>query len=224
MTRAATSLRYDPDGAQLFAGAASDVICAIEFALAERISGPGTRLRDIPAIAPILAPGGPIGAVAAALIGSCARPVRAILFDKTHDRNWSLGWHQDRTIAVRARHETPGFGPWTTKSGMIHVAPPFALLARMVTLRFHLDPVPADNAPLLIAPGSHRALVREEEIVATVSRCGIATCEAQPGDVWAYATPILHASEAAARPSRRRVLQLDYAAEALPGRLDWLGV
>jgi hypothetical protein len=35
---------------------------------------------------------------------------------------------------------------------------------------------------------------------------------------------ILHASEAARRPARRRVLQVDYAARDLPGALEWLGV
>jgi ectoine hydroxylase-related dioxygenase (phytanoyl-CoA dioxygenase family) len=87
----------------------------------------------------------------------------------------------------------------------------------------HLDPVPADNAPLLIAPGSHRALVPEAEIPATVEACGTVACLAEAGDVWVYATPILHAS-ARAQGSRRRVLQIDYAAGALPGGLEWLGV
>lgn len=39
-----------------------------------------------------------------------------------------------------------------------------------------------------------------------------------------YATPILYASEAATMPVQRRVLQLDFAAEDLPGGLQWLGV
>jgi hypothetical protein len=34
----------------------------------------------------------------------------------------------------------------------------------------------------------------------------------------------LHASEAAVVPSGRRVLQVDYAAEELPGGLRWLGL
>ena len=50
------------------------------------------------------------------------------------------------------------------------------------------------------------------------------TCVAEAGDVWLYATPILHASEASHRPGHRRVLQVDYAAEELPGGLEWLGV
>lgn len=93
------------------------------------------------------------------------------------------------------------------KAGLQHVAPPFELLAEMVTLRIHLDPVDAGNAPLLIAPGSHRlGRVPESEIKGAVARCGTFTCLAEAGDVWLYATPILHASDAATNPRRRRVL------------------
>ncbi|GGI93982.1 hypothetical protein GCM10007973_32730 [Polymorphobacter multimanifer] len=95
----------------------------------------------------------------------------------------------------------------------------------MVTLRVHLDDVPATNSPLLIAPGSHKhGRVPVGAIDAVVRQCGTYTCLADAGDVWAYATPILHASEAAAMPARRRVLQVDFAAEDLPGGLEWLGV
>ena len=166
-----------------------------------------------------------IGAAAKEALGPAAQPVRAILFDKSDATNWALGWHQDRTIVVRARAEAPGFGPWTVKQGMQHVAPPFDLLSRMVTLRVHLDPVPADNAPLLIAPGSHRlGRVAEADIEAAVAHCGVAACLAAPGDIWIYATPILHASDRARVPARRRVLQIDYSADTLPDGLEWLGV
>ena len=95
----------------------------------------------------------------------------------------------------------------------------------MVTLRVHLDDVTPDNAPLLIAPGSHRLGRRAEaRIEEAVRACGTLACTAAAGDIWLYATPILHASRAAARPRRRRVLQLDYAARELPGGLEWLGV
>lgn len=108
---------------------------------------------------------------------------------------------------------------------MTHVAPPFDLLKRMVTLRVHLDDVPPTNAPLLIAPGSHKeGRVPVDAIQGVVNRRGIRVCVADAGDVWLYATPILHASEAATKPKQRRVLQLDYAAEDLPGGLEWLGV
>ena len=37
--------------------------------------------------------------------------VRAILFDKTGDANWTVPWHQDRSIAVATRIDVAGFGP-----------------------------------------------------------------------------------------------------------------
>ncbi|TWB75284.1 phytanoyl-CoA dioxygenase PhyH [Nitrospirillum amazonense] len=121
--------------------------------------------------------------------------------------------------------EVPGYGPWSVKDGLIHVAPPAELLAGMVTLRIHLDPVDAHNAPLLVAPGSHRlGRVAAGDVEGVVRRCGEVACLAEAGDVWLYATLILHASAAAVRPRHRRVLQVDYAADDLPGGLRWLGV
>jgi|SRR5579871_1269049 len=185
----------------------------------------GIRLKGVSALDPYLSIDGAIGAIAGSALGPRARPVRSVLFDKTPHANWSLGWHQDRTIAVRSRVETEGYGPWSVKAGLQHVAPPFGLLAEMVTLRIHLDKVGADNAPLLIAPGSHRlGRVAEADIRSAVEKCGTIACLAEAGDVWLYATPILHASEAALKASHRRVLQLDYSATDLPAGLDWLGI
>ena len=185
----------------------------------------GVRLFGVEGLRPLLDPGGEIGALAAGVMEGVPRPVRAILFDKTPAANWSLAWHQDRVVAVRERVEVAGFGPWTRKHGALHVAPPFEVLARMLTLRVHLDAVPQSNAPLLIAPGSHRlGRIAEGEVGAVVARCGTAACLADAGDVWIYATAILHASERATAPGRRRVLQVDYAVGELPGGLGWLGV
>ncbi|MEE3626195.1 phytanoyl-CoA dioxygenase family protein [Nitrospirillum sp. BR 11752] len=185
----------------------------------------GARLHGIAGLGAFLNADGPVGRLAVSALGLDARPVRAILFDKTADSNWALGWHQDRTIAVAARVEVPGYGPWSVKDGLVHGAPPPDLLAGMVTLRVHLDPVDADNAPLLVAPGSHRlGRVAEGQVADTVRRCGQVACLAEAGDVWLYATLILHASAAATRPRHRRVLQVDYAAGDLPGGLRWLGV
>jgi len=95
----------------------------------------------------------------------------------------------------------------------------------MVTLRAHLDDVPSGNAPLLVAPGSHAfGRIAVEDVDRVVKQCGAMTCLAEAGDIWLYATPILHASEAATAPASRRVLQVDYAAETLPHGLEWLGV
>ena len=50
------------------------------------------------------------GAATAALGPDCF-PVRALLFDKTPAANWKVVWHQDLTIAVRARRDVEGYGP-----------------------------------------------------------------------------------------------------------------
>jgi len=186
---------------------------------------PGQRLLfDAPEMA-LVASSGKIGAVAARLLGSAARPVRAVLFDKTQDANWIVAWHQNRTIVVRERQETPDFGPWSIKDRLIHVAPPMTVLDKMVTLRVHLDPCDDDNAPLIVALGSHRlGRVPAEVVEAEAVRHPVFVCHAEAGDVWAYATPILHTSARSVSNRRRRVLQLDYSAAALPGDLEWLGV
>jgi hypothetical protein len=185
----------------------------------------GVRLTGKSALRPLLSTDGAVGAIARTMLGERPRPVRAILFDKTAHKNWKLGWHQDRTIIVKRRVDVEGYGPWSTKAGLQHVAPPFDLLADMVTVRVHLDDVNGQNAPLLIAPGSHRlGRVAETDIAHAVRTCGTFACCAQAGDIWLYATPILHASDAATTPSRRRVLQIDYSARDLPGGLEWLGL
>ncbi|HEU0043237.1 phytanoyl-CoA dioxygenase family protein [Sphingomonas sp.] len=206
--------------------AALCILDALAAALAGTNQGrPGVRLHGNSALRPLLAFDSPVGRIAAATLGEDAKPVRAVLFDKTPGTNWALGWHQDRTIAVRARHDLPGWGPWSLKAGIQHVEPPFALIEHMVTLRIHLDAVPADNAPLLIAPRSHQlGRLTEREIESVVARCGTAACLAGRGDVWAYATPIVHASAASSGHARRRVLQVDYASQPLPEPLDWLGI
>jgi ectoine hydroxylase-related dioxygenase (phytanoyl-CoA dioxygenase family) len=93
----------------------------------------------------------------------------------------------------------------------------------MATVRIHLDAVDTDNAPLLIASGSHQCgLIRERDVGEIVGASEIYSCDAEPGDVWLYATAILHASDRAVRPTRRKVLQVDYSATDLPKPLEWL--
>ena len=219
-------LTFLEHGAQRHRSAVTDALDEIHDALSPLPSAKaGVRIHGLDPLREFLAPNGAIGSIANDALGSGTQAVRAILFDKSRDANWSLAWHQDRTICVRRRVNVEGFGPWTVKAGMQHVAPPFDILSRMVTLRVHLDNVDAANAPLLIAPGSHVfGRIPIEDVEQTVRECGVSGCTADPGDVWIYATPILHASEAAERPSRRRVLQVDYSAQTLPGGLQWLGV
>lgn len=218
---------FDQVGAERVRGALSIKELALQEDLAERHAdmGAGTRLTGDPALTGILRPGGAMDRIARDRLGEEVRPVRAILFDKQPGANWALGWHQDRTIAVRRRIETPGFGPWSRKSGIDHVEPPFELIEQMITLRAHLDACGEDNAPLLIVPGSHRlGRIPIDQIKQVVSRGPQFACLANSGDIWVYASAILHASNAAAAPTHRRVLHIDYAAASLPGGLEWYGI
>ncbi|MCJ2183843.1 phytanoyl-CoA dioxygenase family protein [Novosphingobium sp. 1949] len=225
---AAPELDLARDGAQRVAGLAQALLPFFFSALAAVPGGlPGQRLHGSPALLALLGDGAAIGARVAALAGGPMRPVRAVLFDKSAEgNNWALGWHQDRTIVVRERRAVAGFGPWSVKQGLVHVEPPFALLEAMVTVRIHLDPVDAQNAPLLIARGSHRlGRIAEGAIEAVVAGSAHHVCLAEVGDVWFYRTPILHASGAATGPLRaRRVLQVDYCGQDLPAGLEWLGI
>ena len=219
-------MTLDQHGAERFPDAAGTILAPLSALFAQHPpAAAGTRLFDSTALRDLLAPGGPIAALAERLLGKRARPVRAILFDKRKDANWGLGWHQDRVIAVRGRRDIPGYGPWTVKRGVVHVAPPWSVLGAMRTLRVHLDPVGPDNAPLLVSPGSHQlGIIPGRDIEGVVARLGTRACHAVPGDVWAYCTPVLHASAPSRATAHRRVLQLDYASAELPEGIDWLGV
>lgn len=186
---------------------------------------PGRRISGDDQLRELLDPRGCLNKLAVAILGTAARPVRCVLFDKSADRNWSLGWHQDRTIAVRERVDIPGFGPWTRKSGIVHVEPPFHYIVGMITLRAFLDPCEPDNGPLLVAPGSHAlGKVAESDIQSVVHACGQVACLASHGDVWICATSIVHASEASRSATQRRLLMVDYSATELPHPLQWAGI
>jgi len=205
-------------------GLGDDELAALEHLVENPSAGPGVRLFGNARLATWIDESSVLRA-AEAILGTGAQPVRAILFDKSEETNWSVGWHQDRTIAVRKRAEEPGFDHWTMKSGVRHAEPPPAVIERLITARIHLDAVDETNSPLMVAPGSHRlGRIGEPDVAAVVERCGSVSCLAQRGDVWLYRTSILHASERSSSGAGRRVLQIDFANEDLPGRLEWLGV
>jgi len=181
---AAREMSFARDGAQCFRLVLdTKVLDNIEAILSDLPSEQaGVRLTGIAGLKLPLSIDGAIGAIARSVLGDRARPVRAILFDKTARTSWRLAWHQDRTIVVKRRIDVERYGPWSIKAGLQHVAPPFFLLAEMLTLRVHLDDVSFDNAPLTIAPGSHRfGRVAEADIKAAVQRCEPSLVSGLPG-------------------------------------------
>jgi hypothetical protein len=158
------------------------------------------------------------------ILGPGAFAVRGLFFDKTPSVNWNLPWHQDRTIAVRARRDVPGFGPWTLKGGIAHAHAPAELLARMVTVRLHLDDCGPESGPLRVLPGSHAAGKLDPAAITTWSaRAGsmAVDCLVPAGGAVIMRPLLLHASASGTGPGHRRVIHLEYAAERLPGGLEW---
>ncbi len=165
--------------------------------------------------------------IARAVLGPEAFAVRGLYFDKTPTTNWNLPWHQDLTIAVRARRDAPGFGPWTLKARIPHAIAPASLLERMITLRLHLDNCGPYSGPMRVLPGSHRDGKLDPGTLATWaarSRDLAVDCLVGAGGVVVMRPLLVHASSAGTGPGHRRVIHLEYAAEALPGGLEWYDI
>jgi len=150
------------------------------------------------------------------------RPVRAIYFDKSPGTNWLVAWHQDLTIAVADQTDAPGFGPWSTKEGLIHVQPPVELLQNMITLRLHLDDTDESNGALRLIPGSHtQGRLAAPDIERLRSTLSEETCRASQGDALLMRPLILHASGRSTSDRHRRILHIEYAGCDLPHGLQW---
>lgn len=220
------------DGFCLVPGILNDELCRSLCAALTSASGAEPRrpfplyamrnlLSEVPLIGE-LARSHQIASLAAAVLGDGCFPVRATLFDKLPGANWKVTWHQDLSIAVRCREETAGFGPWSVKAGVIHVQPPAGILERMLAVRLHLDDCPESNGPLRVIPGSHMSgRLGAVEVQQWRSRVSPAVCTAPRGSALLLRPLLLHASSAASVPGRRRVIHLEFAAEELPGRLEW---
>jgi len=164
----------------------------------------------------------PVKRLADEVLGVGSFPVRALLFDKTTDANWMVPWHQDTAVAVTERVEVPGFIGWSVKDGVPHVHPPAAILERMATLRIHLDDCGPDSGPLKVIPGSHRdGRLSRERIEWWKTHGEVVECHVPACGALLMRPLLLHSSSPARKPSHRRVLHLEFAAERLPGGLHW---
>jgi ectoine hydroxylase-related dioxygenase (phytanoyl-CoA dioxygenase family) len=111
-----------------------------------------------------------IRAIARSILGSDAFPFRATLFDKSSDSNWLVVWHQDTALPLRARSDTPGWGPWSVKDGINYAHAPTRALEQVVALRLHLDDSTEQNGPFRVLRGTHKVGVLSDEEVEKLSR------------------------------------------------------
>ncbi|MFA0810064.1 phytanoyl-CoA dioxygenase family protein [Microbulbifer epialgicus] len=150
------------------------------------------------------------------------RLVRSILFDKNERSNWLVTWHQDKTVAVSSKFSELGWGPWTIKDSVHHVQPPLYVLKKMISIRIHLDGAGVGNGCLKLLPGSHQhGIFQQDEINKYVKEHDPIACEVTSGSALIMYPLILHASDKALRPKRRRVIHLEYSCYELPSGVTW---
>lgn len=214
----------DRNGAFIESGVVPpDAVALVREQFAHVSGRPGARGFNLTNdVAELVGPAGRMGALARDASRADVKPVRVLLFDKTPESNWAVPWHQDRTIAVKERADTEGYGRWTVKDGVVHVEPPVSLLEEMVTLRLFVDDCDEGNGPLRIATGSHRyGRLPAANVNALARQSDVLVCTGLTGDVLVMRTLAVHSSRAASAPAHRRVLHVDYSASDLPPPLAW---
>ena len=163
----------------------------------------------------------PVHEIMETVLGPQCFAVRGIFFNKTRTSNWKVVWHQDLTIAVRERRNVDGFGPWTTKAGVLQVQPPADVMGGILAIRLHLDESRLDNGPLRVIPGSHREGRLSSEQIGACDKANAVTCIVPNGGALVMRPLLLHASSACAVPNSRRVIHIEFAAAELAQGLEW---
>jgi ectoine hydroxylase-related dioxygenase (phytanoyl-CoA dioxygenase family) len=181
---------------------------------------PQRNLLSVPSIQR-LARSKPVRELMDTVLGSKCFAVRGMFFNKSESSNWKVAWHQDLTIAVRERGDVDGFGPWTTKAGVLHVQPPMDVMRGMLAIRLHLDESGPDNGPLRVIAGSHKGGRLSPKQVATLEKKNSVTCTVPRGGALLMRPLLLHASSKCVVPKPRRVIHLEFAARELPLGLEW---
>lgn len=182
-------------------------------------------IRDLAAKVPrirSLALSAAIRALVEPVLGTRARLIRSILFNKNIETNWQVAWHQDITISVRERSDLEGFMSWSVKDGIPHVQPPVQVLENMLSVRLHLDNADESNGALWFSPGSHRlGRLPANEAMEVVKQLGECLCAVSAGDALLFRPLTLHASRKIVSNRPRRVIHLEFSNVSLPAPLMW---
>jgi len=151
------------------------------------------------------------------VLEASARVVRMLYFDKPPGRSWSLPWHRDTLLAAAPTIPTPTRRVFA-RAGVPHIHGELEVLARMLTVRLHLDTATKENGALCVVPGSHACTQADLGSAAASSPADTQVVVADPGDALLMRPLLLHKSYDAAPDSarHRRVLHLEFAATEAP--------
>jgi ectoine hydroxylase-related dioxygenase (phytanoyl-CoA dioxygenase family) len=151
-----------------------------------------------------------------------ARPVQCTLFVKSAASNWLVSIHQDLSIPVTERIDTPKYHGWSEKEGELFVQPPVSILNDMVAVRLHLDDCDERNGALRVVPGSHRAgRLAATEAMKVREAQGEVCVRVPRGGAMVMKPLLLHASSKVSVNSGRRVLHFVFGPANLPAPLRW---
>ena len=151
--------------------------------------------------------------IARGILGETAIPFRATFFDKSPNSNWLVAWHQDTALPLTTRMDVPGWGPWSTKDGVVYSHAPAEALEQVLALRVHLDDSTTENGPLRVIPDTHKiGVLTDQEIQQHIGDSSGVECVIPVGGIIAMRPLIIHASSKSDSELPRRVLHIEYAA------------
>ncbi len=176
---------------------------------------------DHPLIAQLLAQPA-VRDLVAEVVGPGAKAVRAIAFDKTERANWLVPWHQERSLAVKARDDRAAVTHWTVKAGVTHCEAPAEFLEHMLVLRWHLDLIGPADGGLRVLPGSHlKGRLTSEQIAVLAAEMPAVELAVSAGTVLALRPLLVHGSRRRTTQGHRRILHVELAAGDPPPPLEW---
>lgn len=156
-----------------------------------------------------------------AILPDCHHLIKSIYFDKPPNANWIVNWHQDLTINLKAKQETPAFKNWRVLEDRVVVQPNRAILEGILTVRIHLDDCTSANGALRVIEGSHQQGVIDIKDWMKEKPGKEVVCEVPSGGVFLMHPLLLHASRRTENEQNRRVLHLEFCEDVLPEGLIW---
>lgn len=151
-----------------------------------------------------------------------AQPVLCTFFIKDAINNWLVALHQDLSIPVATRVDSPRCSGWAEKEGELFVQPPTEVLDQIVAVRLHLDDCDETNGALRVVPGSHRyGRLSTDDAKRVRDRAAEISVPVPAGGAMLMRPLLLHASSKSLGERPRHVLHFVFGPRVLPDGLDW---
>ncbi|RDS86653.1 phytanoyl-CoA dioxygenase [Dyella psychrodurans] len=217
-----TSAALESDGFAILSSLVSHAECdkLIEAIAANPVRGPGSR--SLLGIEPVLRTGVTIKRHSSieAILSPHSQLVQCSLFAKETTTNWSVTPHQDLSIPVRERVDSPGWTGWSRKEGVWYVQPPEYVLEQLVAVRLQLDDHSSETGPLEVVPKTHSQGRLSNPDILKSALSGKCSCVVPRGGAVVMRPLLIHSSGRSRSVRPRRVLHFLFG-PPLPSNLAW---